>query len=76
MKAKTGFRVTFLFATVVLAGGYVISRFWHPSPENGILWLIVVWIGGTTQMIKFEVNDIWEKLGQIEGKLDAVLSKR
>jgi hypothetical protein len=76
MSGKIGFRIAFLFVAVALVGGYGISRFWHPSAESGILWLIIVWIFGTTQMIKFEVNDIWEKLGQIEDKVDAILKAK
>lgn len=36
------------------------------------MWFQVAWIGGTTQLIKFELNDVWEKLGRIEEKLNAI----
>jgi len=72
MQGKVGIRVGFMFAILAIAGGYAVIRFWHPSfVESGIVWFLVAWIGGTTQLIKFEVNDIFEKLGRIEGKLDA-----
>jgi hypothetical protein len=73
MQRKTGLRAGFLFALLAIAGGYAVIRFWHPSLiESGTVWFLVAWIGGTTQLIKFELNDVWEKLGRIEEKLDAI----
>ena len=73
MQRKTGLRVVFLFTVLAIAGGYAVIRFWHPSlVESGIVWFLVAWIGGTTQLIKFELNDVWEKLGRIEEKLKAI----
>jgi hypothetical protein len=73
MQRKMGLRVGFLFALLAIAGGYAVLRFWHPSLiESGIVWFLVAWIGGTTQLIKFELNDVWEKLGRIEEKLNAI----
>ena len=73
MQGKVGIRVGFVFAILAITGGYAVIRFWHPSlVESGLVWFLVAWIGATTQLIKFEVNDIWEKLGRIEAKLDAV----
>ena len=73
MQRKMGLRIVFLSALLAIAGGYAVIRFWHPSLiESGIIWFLVAWIGGTTQLIKFELNDVWEKLGRIEEKLDAM----
>lgn len=73
MRRKAGVRVAFFFVLLAIAGGYAVIRFWHPSLiESGIVWFLVAWIGGTTQLIKFELNDVWEKLGQIEEKLNAI----
>jgi hypothetical protein len=73
MQRKMGLRVVFLFTVLAIAGGYAVVRFWHPSlVESGIVWFLVAWIGATTQLIKFELNDVWEKLGRIEEKLNAI----
>jgi len=73
MKGKVGLRVAFLLTILAIAGGYAVVRFWHPSlVESGIVWFLIAWIGGTTQLIKFELNDVWEKLGRIETKLNAI----
>jgi len=73
MQRKMGLRIVFLSALLAIAGGYAVIRFWHPSLiESGIIWFLVAWIGGTTQLIKFDLNDVWEKLGRIEEKLDAM----
>jgi hypothetical protein len=73
MKGKVGLRIAFLLTILAIAGGYAVVRFWRPSVvESGIVWFLIAWIGGTTQLIKFELNDVWEKLGRIEDKLNAI----
>jgi len=46
MQRKMGLSLVCLFAVLVIAGGYAVIRFWHPSPiEGGIVWFLVAWIG-------------------------------